>query len=134
MNYSLRREIFEFITQIRIRSSRVRRYHQTTSVGKNWKTWPTTTSLASLRTSGNWTNDFSGSLSYVNAKTGASAGTDTHASIENFIRTWQCLQMEPGRCEWRCREYQISGEIEREIFVPGIGKQHFQISKKNPGP
>ena len=33
---------------------------------------------------GKWTNDFSGSLSYVNAYTGASAGTDTHASIENF--------------------------------------------------
>jgi hypothetical protein len=34
---------------------------------------------------GKWTNDFSGSLSYVSAYTGASAGTDTHASIENFI-------------------------------------------------
>lgn len=33
---------------------------------------------------GKWTNDFSGSLSYVNAYTGAAAGTDTHASIENF--------------------------------------------------
>jgi hypothetical protein len=34
---------------------------------------------------GKWTNDFSGSLSYVNAYTGASAGTDTHASTENFL-------------------------------------------------
>lgn len=34
---------------------------------------------------GKWTNDFSGSLSYVNAYTGASAGTDTHASVENFL-------------------------------------------------
>jgi hypothetical protein len=34
---------------------------------------------------GKWTNDFSGSLSFVNAYTGASAGTDTHASIENFM-------------------------------------------------
>lgn len=33
---------------------------------------------------GKWTNDFAGSLSYVNAYTGAAAGTDTHASIENF--------------------------------------------------
>jgi hypothetical protein len=34
---------------------------------------------------GKWTSDFSGSLSYVNAYTGASAGTDTHASVENFL-------------------------------------------------
>lgn len=34
---------------------------------------------------GKWTNDFSGSLSYVNAYTGASAGTDTHASAQEFV-------------------------------------------------
>ena len=34
---------------------------------------------------GKWTNDFSGSLSYVNAYTGASAGTNTHASAESFV-------------------------------------------------
>ncbi len=33
---------------------------------------------------GKWTNDFSGSLSYVNAYTGAAAGTETQASIESF--------------------------------------------------
>jgi hypothetical protein len=33
---------------------------------------------------GKWTNDFSGALSYVNAYTGASAGTSTHASLEHF--------------------------------------------------
>lgn len=41
--------------------------------------------IASTDLKGKWTNDFSGSLSYVNAYTGASAGTDTHASIENFV-------------------------------------------------
>ncbi len=34
---------------------------------------------------GKWTNDYSGSLSYVNAYTGASAGTDTHASTQEFV-------------------------------------------------
>ncbi|MBC7796652.1 MAG: hypothetical protein H7Z37_07255 [Pyrinomonadaceae bacterium] len=33
---------------------------------------------------GKWTNDYSGSLSYVNAYTGASAGTNTQASVQNF--------------------------------------------------
>ncbi len=40
--------------------------------------------IAAADLKGKWTNDFSGSLSYVNAYTGAAAGTDTHASIENF--------------------------------------------------
>lgn len=40
--------------------------------------------IAAADLKGKWTNDFSGSLSYVNAYTGASAGTDTHASVENF--------------------------------------------------
>jgi len=34
---------------------------------------------------GKWTNSFSGSLSYVNAYTGASAGTNTHASAQEFV-------------------------------------------------
>ena len=34
---------------------------------------------------GKWTNDYSGSLSYVNAYTGASAGTNTHASTQEFV-------------------------------------------------
>ena len=34
---------------------------------------------------GKWTNDFSARFQFVNAYTGASAGTDTHASIENFV-------------------------------------------------
>ena len=34
---------------------------------------------------GTWTNKYSGSLSYVNAYTGASAGTDTHASAQEFV-------------------------------------------------
>ena len=41
--------------------------------------------IAAADLKGKWTNDFSGSLSYVNAYTGASAGTDTHASVENFL-------------------------------------------------
>ena len=40
--------------------------------------------VAAADLKGKWTNDFSGSLSYVNAYTGADAGTDTHASKENF--------------------------------------------------
>lgn len=40
--------------------------------------------IAAADLRGKWTNDFSGSLSYVNAYTGAAAGTDTHASVENF--------------------------------------------------
>ena len=34
---------------------------------------------------GKWTNSFFGSLSYVNAYTGASAGTNTHASAQEFV-------------------------------------------------
>lgn len=41
--------------------------------------------IAAADLKGKWTNDFSGSLSYVNAYTGASAGTDSHASVENFV-------------------------------------------------
>lgn len=40
--------------------------------------------VAAADLKGRWTNDFSGSLSFVNAYTGAAAYTDTHASIENF--------------------------------------------------
>jgi len=61
-------------------------YHQTTSGWEklegmaNYNKFGIT--AADLK--GKWTNDFSGSLSYVNAYTGAAAGTDTHASIESF--------------------------------------------------
>lgn len=41
--------------------------------------------IAAADLKGKWTNDFSGSLSYVSVYTGASAGTDTHASVENFF-------------------------------------------------
>jgi len=33
---------------------------------------------------GKWTNNFSGTLQYVNAYTGANAGMDTHSSTQNF--------------------------------------------------
>lgn len=61
-------------------------YHQTTSGWEKMENMATRNkfSVAPADLKGKWTNDFSGSLSYVNAYTGASAGTDTHASIENF--------------------------------------------------
>ncbi|MEP7077162.1 MAG: hypothetical protein ABI878_15255, partial [Acidobacteriota bacterium] len=61
-------------------------YHQTTSGWEKMEKIATLNkfSVAPADLKGKWTNDFSGSLSYVNAYTGASAGTDTHASIENF--------------------------------------------------
>lgn len=34
---------------------------------------------------GKWTNDYSGSLSYVNAYTGANAGTNIQASTQEFV-------------------------------------------------
>jgi hypothetical protein len=40
--------------------------------------------VAATDLKGKWTNDFTGTLQYVNAYTGASAGMDTHASKENF--------------------------------------------------
>ena len=61
-------------------------YHQTTSGWEKMENMATRNkfSVAPADFKGKWTNDFSGSLSYVNAYTGASAGTDTHASIESF--------------------------------------------------
>ncbi len=40
--------------------------------------------IAASDLKGKWTNDFTGALSYVNAYTGASAGMNTHSSVENF--------------------------------------------------
>ncbi len=62
-------------------------YHQTTSGWEKMENIATRNkfSVAPADLKGKWTNDFAGSLSYVNAYTGASAGTDTHASIENFV-------------------------------------------------
>ena len=62
-------------------------YHQTTSGWEKMENMTTYNkfSVAPADLRGKWTNDFSGSLSYVNAYTGASAGTDTHASVENFL-------------------------------------------------
>ncbi|MDQ2922023.1 MAG: hypothetical protein M3R52_10500, partial [Acidobacteriota bacterium] len=34
---------------------------------------------------GKWTNNLSGMIQYANINTGASAGADTHASVENFL-------------------------------------------------
>jgi hypothetical protein len=61
-------------------------YHETTY---GWETMEKMANynkfaIAAADLKGKWTNDFSGSLSYVNAYTGASAGTDSHASVENF--------------------------------------------------
>lgn len=62
-------------------------YHQTTSGWEKMESMANYNKfgIAAADLKGRWTNDFSGSLSYVNAYTGASAGTDTHASIENFL-------------------------------------------------
>jgi hypothetical protein len=61
-------------------------YHQTTSGWERLENMANYNKfgIAAADLKGNWTNDFSGSLSYVNAYTGASAGTDTHASVQNF--------------------------------------------------
>jgi len=61
-------------------------YHQTTFGWEKMENMASRNkfSVAAADLKGKWTNDFSGSLSFVNAYTGASAGTDTHASIENF--------------------------------------------------
>ena len=40
--------------------------------------------VAATDLTGKWTNDFSGILQYVNAYTGADAGTNSHASTETF--------------------------------------------------
>ncbi len=62
-------------------------YHQTTSGWEKMENMATYNkfSVAPADLKGKWTNDFAGTLSYVNAYTGASAGTDTHASVENFV-------------------------------------------------
>lgn len=62
-------------------------YHQTTSGWEKLESMANYNKfgIATSDLKGKWTNDFSGSLSYVNAYTGASAGTDTHASVENFL-------------------------------------------------
>lgn len=62
-------------------------YHQTTSGWEKLENMANYNKfgIAAADLKGKWTNDFSGSLSYVNAYTGASAGTDTHASIESFV-------------------------------------------------
>ena len=62
-------------------------YHQTTSGWEKLENMANYNKfgIAAADLKGKWTNDFSGSLSYVNAYTGASAGTDTHASVENFL-------------------------------------------------
>jgi len=41
--------------------------------------------IAASDLTGKWTNNFGGSIQYVNAYTGFDAGTATHASAENFL-------------------------------------------------
>jgi len=41
--------------------------------------------IAAADLKGKWTNNFSGTIQYANIYTGASAGTDTRASVENFL-------------------------------------------------
>lgn len=62
-------------------------YHQTTSGWEKLETMANYNKfgVAAADLTGKWSNKFTGSISYVNAYTGASAGTDTHASAENFV-------------------------------------------------
>jgi len=89
MNYSSGGgQYMEFITQNkRAFEQEFGPYHQTTSGWEKMEHMATYNkfSVAAADFKGKWTNDFSGSLSYINAYTGASVGTDTHASIANFV-------------------------------------------------
>jgi hypothetical protein len=62
-------------------------YHQTTS---DWEKMESMTNynkfaIASADLKGKWKNNFTGMTQYANAITGASAGADTHASVETFV-------------------------------------------------
>ena len=61
-------------------------YHQTTSGWEKMENMATRNkfSVAAADLKGKWTSNFSGMVQYANAITGASAGADTHASVENF--------------------------------------------------
>ncbi|HEY6062687.1 MAG TPA: hypothetical protein VIV35_03705, partial [Chitinophagaceae bacterium] len=61
-------------------------WHQTTSGWENMEKMANYNrfAVAAADLQGKWTSDFSGAIQYVNASTGLDAGTDTHASVENF--------------------------------------------------
>ena len=86
--YSGARRYLEFITPDKKSfEQEFGAYHETTSGWGKMENMANYNKfgIAAADLKGKWTNDFSGSLSYVNAYTGASAGTDTHASLENFF-------------------------------------------------
>jgi hypothetical protein len=62
-------------------------YHQTTSGWEKMEAMANYNKfgVAAGDLKGKWTNNFSGMVQYANAITGASAGADTHASVENFV-------------------------------------------------
>lgn len=88
MNYSNGSgRYIEFITSSKTEFERqFRPYHEATYGWEKLETMANYNKfgVAASDLKGKWTNNFSGSLSYVNAYTGAAAGTDTQASIENF--------------------------------------------------
>ena len=91
--------------------------------------------IAAADLKGKWTNDFSGSLSYVNAYTGAAAGTDTHASIQNFsFETGNTYRWDLGVASGAVGNIKFQGVKSSARFSAVFGRQHFQISKANPGP
>ncbi len=111
-------------------------YHQTTSGWEQLENMADYNkfgiSAADLK--GKWTNDFSGSLSYVNAYTGAAAGTDTHASVENFsfgaggTYNWD-LSVASGMVgNIKFQSVKSSGRV----TVPGIWKVTFSSIEGKP--
>ncbi len=64
-------------------------YHQTTYGWEKMENmaFRNRFAIAASDLTGKWTNNFSGSVQYVNVNTGFDAGTATHASAENFLFT-----------------------------------------------
>jgi hypothetical protein len=62
-------------------------YHATTSGWEKMENMANYNKFAVAATDldGKWTNDFTSAIQYVNAYTGANAGMDTHASVQNFV-------------------------------------------------
>ena len=111
-------------------------YHQTTS---GWERMENMASynkfgIAAADLKGKWTNDFSGSLSYVNAYTGAAAGTDTHASIENFsFGPGNTYQWNLGVASGAVGNIKFQGvKSSGRVSVPGIWQVTFSSIEGRP--
>ena len=90
--------------------------------------------VAAADLKGKWTNDFSGSLSYVNAYTGASAGTDTHASIENFtFGPGNAYKWDLGVASGAVGNIKFQGvKSSGRVSVPGIWQATFSSIEGKP--